>query len=214
MKENNKLRIVPQVLLTFIFSVTMCLRSAFALEAPVVPQNLEQAEVFSQAKPALESQAEATLQAKEAACYEKTLISNCLLAVEKERAQFKRDLKIADNAASELFRLEKERLKLEKKRQREAAELEKASKTEGTQPQGKPERQPAPAALPPKGKPLREAPPDVPPVSPQEQAENKRIFEEKQRESVRMRAENEKRVAEQEAKRQRYKAEQEAKQAK
>jgi hypothetical protein len=214
MKENNKLRIVPQVLLGFLLGYVLSVRFAFAIEAPFVPTTLEEAEVFSKAKPSLESQAEDALQAKEADCYKKTLISNCLRAVEKERSQFKRDLKIADNAASELFRLERVRQKEEKKRERDAAELEKASRSETKATQAKPERPPNLSATQPKGKPLREAPADTPSISLEEQAQNKQIFEEKQAESVRMRAENAKRVADQEEKRRRYKAEQDARQVK
>ncbi|MCE2680449.1 MAG: hypothetical protein LW629_08395 [Burkholderiales bacterium] len=210
MKENNKLRIVPQVLSGFFLVWTLCVRSVFALEAPVVPSNLAEAEAFTQMKSMLESQAEEKLQAKETQCYQKTLISNCLRAVEKERSQFKRDMKIADNAASELFRVERVRQKEERKRERDALEEEKASRADTKAYQPKPERSPDAAPPPPKGKPLREAPADTPAISADQQAENKRIFEEKQKESVRMRAENAKRIAEQEERRQRYKADQEA----
>ncbi len=210
MKENNKLRIVPQVLFRFFLVSTLCLRSVFALEAPFVPTNLEEAEVFTQMKSTLESQAEEKLQAKEAECYQKTLISNCLRAVEKERSQFRRDLKIADNAASELFRLERVRQKEERKRERDALEQEKASRADTKASQSKPERLPNASPPPPKGKPMRDAPTDASPISAEQQAENKRIFEEKQKESVKMRAENAKRIAEQEERRQRYKADQEA----
>jgi len=214
MKENNKLRIVPQVLFRFFVASLLYSHFAFALEAPHVPISLEEAEVFSKMKLELEKDAEETLNAKDVECYKKTLISNCLRAVEKERSQFKRDLKVADNAASEFFRKEKVRLKEEKQREREAAEQEKASQAANTPSQVRPEREPAPAPAQPKGKPERQAPPDVPSIPAQEQVENRRLFEEKQKESVRMRAENEKRVAEQEERRKRYKAEQDAKQAK
>ena len=110
--------------------------------------------------------------------------------MERERLQFKRDLKIADNAATELFRLERVRQKEEKKQGRNASGQEDVLQDDAKATPVKPERSPKAEPPPPKAKPLRAAPPDAASISPEEQAENKRIFEEKQKESVTMRAEN------------------------
>jgi hypothetical protein len=225
MNWSKRLRIVPQLLACVAGLLHTGL--AGALDAPALPANVVQAEAFLADKLAIEAKGDEALKARKADCYQQTLISNCIRAVDQEATRFRRDVRAAEVAAKELLRLEKLRIDQEKRQSRESPKLDAISTesppTGASSPAAPPTAAPAPptAALPAttdttpapgKAKPLRQPAPQVPSVTPKEQAENRERYEQKQRDAHLRQENNRQRIQDLEEKRARYQEDQQRRQ--